>query len=173
MIGFVINAPWKIILALIYCIMCFLGFSAGFREGLAALLVSATFPFFTWGIFKGIKTKRYENFFVVPCWILAIIIALVIYPEADGKPEDKTDFQPTADIYASQQPVITETPVAVPSSLPEADENGDMTVYTGKSGSRYHNKDCPSLRGTEIPMTLKEAKEAGKTPCKRCIEVNK
>ncbi|MCO8194487.1 hypothetical protein [Anaerofustis sp. NSJ-163] len=41
-------------------------------------------------------------------------------------------------------------------------------VYISKSGSKYHSKaDCSNMKNAE-KITLKEAKEKGLAPCKRC-----
>ncbi len=41
-------------------------------------------------------------------------------------------------------------------------------VYVSKSGSKYHSKaDCSNMKNAE-KMTLKEAKNRGLSPCKRC-----
>ncbi|MBP3362036.1 MAG: PT domain-containing protein [Clostridia bacterium] len=185
MIGSGTNTPWKIILALLYYIMCFFGFTIGFREGFAVLIVGTTFPFFVSGIVKGIQTKKYENFFVIPCWILTIIVALVIYPRMDTETVNTASVQ-TSEAVSSLLPATTDVPSSAPSVAPTAApsaepsaqpeaaaaENGDMVVYTGKSGSKYHKKDCPSLKKSKtiISMKLREAKEAGKTQCKRCFD---
>lgn len=42
------------------------------------------------------------------------------------------------------------------------------TVYVGKTGSKYHRKDCSTLRGKGTPMNRQDAIQAGKQPCKRC-----
>jgi len=45
---------------------------------------------------------------------------------------------------------------------------GGITVYVTKHGRKYHRKDCQHVRKSAIPMTLKEAKAKGYTPCSRC-----
>lgn len=41
-------------------------------------------------------------------------------------------------------------------------------VYVSKSGSKYHSKaDCSNMKNAE-KITLKEAKNRGLSPCKRC-----
>ncbi len=49
------------------------------------------------------------------------------------------------------------------------DSNEEKTyVYVSKSGSKYHSKaDCSNMKNAE-KMTLKEAKNRGLSPCKRC-----
>ena len=42
------------------------------------------------------------------------------------------------------------------------------TVYVGKTGSKYHYKDCRTLKDGAFPMSLSDAKAEGRTPCKVC-----
>jgi micrococcal nuclease len=44
----------------------------------------------------------------------------------------------------------------------------DVTVYITKTGAKYHNDGCNSLRKSKIAVTLKEAKERGYGACKNC-----
>ena len=43
----------------------------------------------------------------------------------------------------------------------------DPTVYATKTGAKYHNAGCSSLRSSSIPMTLSQA-AAKFSPCKNC-----
>lgn len=49
---------------------------------------------------------------------------------------------------------------------PTAD--ADTTVYVTRTGQKYHRAGCPHLRGGGTPLTLREAKARGLTPCSRC-----
>lgn len=55
----------------------------------------------------------------------------------------------------------------------EADPNC-VYVCTGKSSKRYHSvEDCKGLSKCNsyiVEMTIKEAEDEGKTPCKMCVE---
>lgn len=53
------------------------------------------------------------------------------------------------------------------SSSGSSSENGS-TVYIGKTGTKYHQKNCTTLKGNGIPISLDEALAEGRTPCKRC-----
>jgi len=44
----------------------------------------------------------------------------------------------------------------------------EVTVYITKTGEKYHNDGCSSLRKSKIPVTLTEAKSRGYEPCKLC-----
>lgn len=62
----------------------------------------------------------------------------------------------------NEAPAVTEAP-AVQSN------NDDVKVHITKTGKRYHTADCtPSLRKSDIVVTLKEAKAKGLTPCEKC-----
>jgi len=44
----------------------------------------------------------------------------------------------------------------------------ETTVYITKSGSKYHRASCRYLSKSKIPISLKDAKERGYSPCKVC-----
>lgn len=44
----------------------------------------------------------------------------------------------------------------------------NIIVYVTRTGHKYHRDGCRYLRKSKIPMTLKEAKEAGYEPCSVC-----
>jgi len=41
-------------------------------------------------------------------------------------------------------------------------------VYITRTGKRYHREGCSALKGSKIPITLKEACERGYSPCSLC-----
>lgn len=47
-------------------------------------------------------------------------------------------------------------------------ETKEQTVYITKTGRKYHADGCQYLRRSQIPMSLKQAKAQGYTPCSRC-----
>jgi hypothetical protein len=47
-------------------------------------------------------------------------------------------------------------------------EETPETVYIGKTGTKYHYEDCPTLKGKGSPITYDEAIEQGREPCKVC-----
>ncbi|MDO5398548.1 MAG: hypothetical protein Q4G33_11540 [bacterium] len=47
-------------------------------------------------------------------------------------------------------------------------ETSEETVWVGDSGTKYHYKNCRTLRGNKHEITLKEAKAQGRTACKVC-----
>ena len=44
----------------------------------------------------------------------------------------------------------------------------EITVYITRTGKKYHRAGCSYLRSSSIPISLKEAKARGYTPCSRC-----
>ncbi len=56
--------------------------------------------------------------------------------------------------------IITEDSVIV-------DESSEF-VFISKSGKKYHKENCSSLKDNSEKITLKQAKEIGKEPCKIC-----
>jgi len=44
----------------------------------------------------------------------------------------------------------------------------EVTVYVTKTGKKYHRESCRSLSKSKIPISLKDAKAKGYTPCKVC-----
>ena len=47
------------------------------------------------------------------------------------------------------------------------DEESDI-VYIGKTGKKYHYKDCHTLKGQGRAISLKEAKKQGRQSCQHC-----
>ena len=62
-------------------------------------------------------------------------------------------------------PISLATPQASPQ---RAEEPKAETVYVTRTGKRYHREGCRYLVSSKIPMTLKDAKAHGYTPCKVC-----
>ena len=57
---------------------------------------------------------------------------------------------------------------AVPPPAQQAVDPQTVTVYVTKTGKKYHRDGCRSLSRSKIPMTLKDAKAKGYTPCLVC-----
>ncbi len=63
----------------------------------------------------------------------------------------------------------TSKPVLVP--VPKAitpNKNQSVTVYTTKTGSKYHVDGCSYLSKSKIPISLSDAKSSGLGPCSKC-----
>jgi hypothetical protein len=63
-------------------------------------------------------------------------------------------------------PDVTITPAPPPT--PDVSPIPADIVYRTPSGEKYHLATCSHVKGKAIPLTLKEAKERGLTPCKVC-----
>jgi competence protein ComEC len=64
-------------------------------------------------------------------------------------------IQPTAGV--AQQPAPQ-----------RAEEPKTQAVYSTRTGKQYHRDGCRYLAQSKIPITLKDAKARGFTPCKVC-----
>ena len=59
-------------------------------------------------------------------------------------------------------------PVAAqPAPVAQRDQQ-TQTVYITRTGKRYHREGCRYLASSKIPISLKDAKARGYTPCKVC-----
>lgn len=47
-------------------------------------------------------------------------------------------------------------------------KNQSVTVYTTKTGSKYHVDGCLSLNKSKIPISLSDAKAEKLGPCSKC-----
>ena len=47
-------------------------------------------------------------------------------------------------------------------------QRNEVTVYITDTGARYHVSSCRYLRSSKHPISLREAKRLGYTPCKVC-----
>jgi len=73
--------------------------------------------------------------------ILAVILFATLFPPAS--------------LVAQPAPKRTEQPKT-------------QTVYITRTGKKYHRDGCRYLVKSKVPITLKEAKQQGYTPCKVC-----
>ena len=65
------------------------------------------------------------------------------------------------------QPQIQSPPIIInPSS--QTTQNQTITVYITRTGTKYHRGSCSYLKKSKIPISLKDAKAQGYTPCSRC-----
>lgn len=51
---------------------------------------------------------------------------------------------------------------------PAKKKEKDIIVYITRTGKKYHRAGCSYLRKSSIPISLKDAKSRGYTPCSRC-----
>lgn len=71
---------------------------------------------------------------------------------------------------ASADTAVKTNVAAAPANVatPAAATNGDTTVYTTKSGKKYHADGCKSLSKSKIQTTLQSAVDKGYEACKIC-----
>jgi hypothetical protein len=70
----------------------------------------------------------------------------------------------TALVLASA-PLLT---VAQQPAPQQQTETKSQTVYVTRTGKKYHRDGCRYLRSSRIPVSLKDAKDRGYTPCSVC-----
>lgn len=58
-------------------------------------------------------------------------------------------------------PIVGQPPVVT------KDQDQSQTVFITKTGKKYHRDGCSYLK-SRIPISLKDAKARGYTPCSRC-----
>nr|WP_268064259.1 ComEC/Rec2 family competence protein [Clostridium estertheticum] len=63
-------------------------------------------------------------------------------------------------------PKVVLTPA--PSKASQSEQSQNVTVYVTKTGKKYHVDGCSTLSKSKIPISLKEAKQEGYTPCEKC-----
>jgi hypothetical protein len=49
-----------------------------------------------------------------------------------------------------------------------AEQPKEQTVFTTRTGKRYHRANCRYLARSKFPINLREAQRQGYTPCKVC-----
>lgn len=49
-----------------------------------------------------------------------------------------------------------------------AEQQKEITVYITRTGKRYHRDRCRSLSRSRVPISLRDAKARGYTPCRVC-----
>jgi hypothetical protein len=59
-------------------------------------------------------------------------------------------------------------PPVPPPTLPQQAQTKEQTVYTTKTGKKYHQATCRYLSQSKISISLKDAKAPGLTACSVC-----
>ena len=91
-----------------------------------------------------------------------------------SKPEQAADenssekFVNKGDADSKKTNSITQPEQPNNSDVAENSIDEDETVYIGKTGSKYHYKNCRTLKGGGHAISLSKAKQQGYTPCKVC-----
>ena len=63
--------------------------------------------------------------------------------------------------------VFAVPPVQQPTPQQQA-QTKEQTVYITRTGKKYHTASCRYLSKSKIPVSLKDAKASGYTPCSVC-----
>jgi hypothetical protein len=80
------------------------------------------------------------------------------------------DATPPGPAPAPPPPVVAQPkpPPKIAPAAPQKPDEENVTVYTTRTGSKYHRAGCSYLRKSSIPISLKDAKARGLGPCSRC-----
>ncbi|WP_455137669.1 hypothetical protein [Thermophilibacter sp.] len=78
--------------------------------------------------------------------------------EAQARAQAEAEAQARAQAEAERQ----RAEAAAPS------QTNERTVYITRTGEKYHESWCSSLRKSKIPISLSEAEAQGYEPCKNC-----
>lgn len=125
------------------------------------------------------KRGGWRKWLVVYLWLSAIAGIWQLAFGTDEKPAPAEAAVPAAvvdDTVASPPPAALaapapELPVVTPvvdEAPPVAKPQKSITVYTTRTGSKYHRSGCSSLRKSSSATTLSEALSWGYEPCGRC-----
>ena len=70
---------------------------------------------------------------------------------------------------SSSSNTSTSKPVPLPAAKSNTpSKNQSVTVYTTKTGRKYHLDGCSSLSKSKILISLSDAKSQGLAPCSKC-----
>lgn len=88
-------------------------------------------------------------------------------PVMSGLPSGSSD---EAGTFEGQPAVsIQPNPTSAPTTEnSEDDTEAEQLVYIGRTGTKYHRKDCSTLKENGIAISIEEAKAQGRTACKIC-----
>ncbi|MEA5033996.1 hypothetical protein [Cloacibacillus evryensis] len=64
--------------------------------------------------------------------------------------------------------ILSASAIAVASPPQPTATSSNTIVYITRTGAKYHRDGCGSLSRSKIEITLKEAKDQGYGPCKKC-----
>lgn len=87
--------------------------------------------------------------------------------KAEEEAEAKKAAEAASAQKAAQEKAATTSSSASSASKASSTTN-PQTVYVTKTGKKYHNDGCSSLKKSKIAMSLSEAEAEGYTPCKNC-----
>ncbi len=159
MLGFRSKTPWKMMIALTYYALSLIGFTKSVYMGVAVLVTAWMLPTFCISLYEALFRGRKEQIYVVPVFITAIGISLVLIT-AEYQMKTKS---------ATAVVAVAETDINYESSVENA--QSEDKVYITPSGGKYHRDDCRFIKDREtISITVDEALGRGKMPCSVCLK---
>jgi len=124
------------------------------------------------------KNDKRETLVVALILFTAVAIVASFYIYDSGSPLEKRNAalafsMAAAEDEEKQQPASGAAipPPATSDTIQPKEPQAEDTVYISKTGSKYHKTaDCGSMDPAKAKsLTLQEAEDAGKTPCKICF----
>ena len=88
--------------------------------------------------------------------------------KAQEEAEAKKAAEDAAAQKAAQEKKAAATSSGSSSASKASSTTNSQTVYITKTGKKYHNDGCSSLRKSKIAISLSEAEAEGYTPCQNC-----
>ncbi|MBQ7095854.1 MAG: hypothetical protein IJN80_05345 [Clostridia bacterium] len=113
-----------------------------------------------------LKAATYTLFFAALLSAAFLLHPLKGAEVADEEPQ--AVLQTAVYTAPEEDPIPADLLIAEASAEPAIKPTG-ATVYITPSGERYHRPDCYHIEGrTTLPLTIPEAEQFNKTPCKTC-----
>ena len=88
--------------------------------------------------------------------------------KAQEEAEAKKAAEDAAAQKAAQEKKAATTSSGSSTASKASSTTNSQTVYITKTGKKYHNEGCSSLKKSKIAISLSEAEAKGYTPCKNC-----
>jgi Bacterial Ig-like domain (group 2). len=74
----------------------------------------------------------------------------------------------TQEVIAKSSKDNSQEATTKPSASVSTEDTKSQIVYIGKTGTKYHKKTCPTLKGKGTAISLSKALAKGRTPCSIC-----
>lgn len=104
-------------------------------------------------------------------------VKATVKPTETVKPTQSPTPIPTVESTPEPTPIPTIEPTPVPTVEPtpeptvvpvEEEETTEDYLYIGKTGTKYHEESCRTLKNGGRKITLSQAKKQGRAACKVC-----
>lgn len=191
--GFRTKTRWKMVVASIYYLLSLIAIKDGFYMFLLAL----SYPYIALGIIDTFKLKNIRNIGFSAFGVVLLIMGAIMMPSdaLDNNikptptiaisPTTTATIEPTTEPTYTPNPTETPTPTEVPTAEPTVEptaqptaepvaavvtdtEDKEEMVWVGNTGTKYHNRNCRTLKNGGHQITLEQAKSEGREPCKVC-----